>query len=142
MVIKAFLSGTEYQASPRGGVVNIVVSSLILAICLWLILNQLTDSGRRRRPQRSNTLRSRPSSRPYLSVRHAILAQAIATVVHTVIIITTASLNLLSNPLVSATRITCMGVNQIVNGILAWERFLVVHPDCEVGFEGGEGVRP
>ena len=137
-MVRVFLSGVEYQASLTERTVAIVVSSLVLAICLWFILTQFTVSNKRRRLRRSTTLRSRPS---YLSIRSGILAQAIATVVHAVLIITTASLNLLSNPVVSAARTTCMGENQIVNGVLTWERFLVVHPDYEVGFPGGEGGR-
>lgn len=142
MVVRAFLSGTNYQASLKERTVAIIASSLVLAICLWLIHTQFTVSGKRRL-RRSTTLRSRPSSRPgpYLSIHSGILAQAIATVVHAVIIITTASLNLLDNPVVSAARITCMGVSQTLNGVLAWERFLVVRTDYEVGFEGGEGGR-
>lgn len=140
MVVKAFLSGTAYHASLQERRVAIVASGLVLAMCLLLIFTQFTVSNKRRRQRRSTTTRSHPSSRLglSLSVRSGILAQAIATIVHTVIIITTASLNLLDNPVVSAARTTCMGVSQAINGILAWERFLVVHPDYEVGL-GGRG---
>lgn len=115
----------------RGTVAVIATSSLVLAICLWLILDQLVYEPKRRGRRRSNRPRSRPSSRPRpssLSVRTAILAQGTATLVHAVLIITAASLNLLSNPFESATRTTCIGLNQTINGILAWELYIAVHP--------------
>lgn len=113
-----------------GTVAAMATSSLVLALCLWLVLDQLVYEPKRRDRRRSNTPRSRPSSRPspYLSVRTAILAQCTTIVIHAVLIITTASLNLLNTPFVSATRTTCIGLNQTIYGILAWELYLVVHP--------------
>jgi len=118
----------------RGTVAALATSSLVLAICLSLILDQLVYEPKRRGRRRSSTPRSCPSSRPvpHLSIRSCILAQATATVLHAVLIITTASLNLLSNPFVAAARTTIMGVVQTINGLLTWELYLIVHP-YEVG---------
>ena len=118
----------------RGTVAAIATSSLVLATCLCLILDQLVYEPKRRGRRRSSTPRSRPSSRPvpYLSIRSCIRAQAIATVVHAVLIITAASLNLFSNPFVPAARTIIMGVVPAINGLLTWELYLIVHP-YEVG---------
>ena len=108
----------------RGAVVATVTSSLALAICFWLILVQVVLRPRRRDRRESDTSRRRPPS-PF--ARTAILAQATATSIHAIIIITTASLNLSNNRFVSAACITCIGVNQSIYGILAWELYMVVH---------------
>lgn len=114
----------------RGTVAAIATSSLVLATCLCLVLDQLVYEPKRRGRRRSSTPRSRPV--PYLSIRSCILAQATATVLHAVLIITTASLSLLSNPFASAARTTIMGVVQTISGLLTWELYLIVHP-YEVG---------
>jgi len=136
MTVTAYLNGTPDAA---GGHLSraqremvIWTSSVISVLSLYLMLSQLALPPRRRPWKRSRS----PSARPtrLLSIRAAILALASATVLHAIVIITATALNVLSNPIVSATRTTCVGITQSIADLLIWERYQILHPELEVGF--------